>query len=258
MGLDLYAGSLIRYLSGNWETIAQRELGARIIYADGEAPWISHDEAVIEVSAWKGYLRSAFKELADIDWIESAETPYDSDKPDHEGRQALVLWAAYIHRQDLRRPKSRIVDCEGDPAYVQAVDQKYYFGPMAALESQVFIPSKVPFWTIAKNWNGDDCAIATTTHLRAALDFVNSNSWQAEREDFRQWRLDGLPADAVYEEVERRSIWPWRKTPVKKYVKKDLPPPADWFQQAAQYGFAIYHSMLEFSEQHSVPILVDE
>jgi hypothetical protein len=258
MGLDLYAGTVTRYLTGNWQTIAQREFGARIIYADGEAPWIIHNEAVATVSAWKEYLRSAFKEFADLSWNESEEAPYDSDKPDHEGRQALVLWTAYIHRPDLQRPKSRIVDSESDPAYEQAVDQKYYFGPMAVLESQVFIPSPVPFWTFGKNWNGDDCAIATTAQLRAALDFVNSNSWRAQRDDFKQWRLDGLPTDAVYEEVERRSFWPWRKNPVKKYIKKDLPPPGDWFQQAAQHGYAIYFSLLEFSEQHGVPILVDE
>lgn len=111
MGLDLYAGPLTRYYSGNWQTEMQ-QLGAQVIYADGAAPWISPEEAKRKVEQFHADLaaRLAAYEYVLPQWQETADHAYATVKPSHEGREALLLWAAYILRRDLKRPKTLPAD----------------------------------------------------------------------------------------------------------------------------------------------------
>jgi hypothetical protein len=57
MGLDLYAGPLIRYYSGQWLTTVQlraKEIGlsAEVVFQDGVSPWLQARKAKPAVRAF--------------------------------------------------------------------------------------------------------------------------------------------------------------------------------------------------------------
>src|SRR5579872_6323008 len=89
VGLDIYVGSLTRYYSGDWEMVAQkaaRELGLELTVVRAHDPEdaIRDPEAIRPVVlAWREQLSEALAEsITDkLDWDESQEAPYFTDKP---------------------------------------------------------------------------------------------------------------------------------------------------------------------------------
>ena len=104
MGLDLYAGTLTRYYSGQWETIVQqsgRATGERTFVLRPPGGLVDADpsRAQQQVLEWRSRVS---RDLAGVnalpeplDWPEDLEQPYFTDKPDWPCFGALVLLAAY-------------------------------------------------------------------------------------------------------------------------------------------------------------------
>jgi hypothetical protein len=261
MGLDLYAGTLGRYYSRNWQTIAEKELGAELIYPDSAPSYPSLIEANKLVVQWRTYLKTQVDSLAGLklDWSNNDDIPYATDKPDFEGWVALILWAAYSERSDLQRPTARmdVLDWEADVAYSEALLKKYYFNSMAAIEAQIVVPGDRATIALAKDIHDNEIVVATTGLLRRSLERINALSWKTHTENVLVWRSDGLPTDEVYVKRTKTRSWPW-KSKKEEFVKEQIPYPSDPMQQAAKMAFSIYWRMLEFSEKHNVPIVVDK
>jgi hypothetical protein len=105
MGLDIYAGSLIRYVAGDWLTVVQQagqSSGMPVeVVRINEPPDAIRDPEVVRqaVISWQqGLLRSLG--ISDA-WDDDAEMDYRTDKPDWDGYGAVVLTAAYDEHPDL-------------------------------------------------------------------------------------------------------------------------------------------------------------
>jgi hypothetical protein len=101
MGLDIFVGTLTRYYSGQWETVVQQafadddDIGVLVVRPsspDAETDPEAIRPAVLE---WRRQLSDAFgAHLQEpLDWNESPEAPYFTDKPGRRCFNALVSWA---------------------------------------------------------------------------------------------------------------------------------------------------------------------
>src|SRR5687768_10259928 len=106
MGLDVYVGSLVRYYTGNWETIVQqlgRETGMHVEVRRPPLPKPTligrlrallsphgADAAVRDIERWRRQLEHQIG--SHITWNEEPDAVYFTDKPAWDGYGALVLW----------------------------------------------------------------------------------------------------------------------------------------------------------------------
>lgn len=259
MGLDLYAGPLTRYYSGDWQTEMQR-LGALIVYTDGRAPWIGREEAKAKVERFHSRLA---EKLAPYDyvlpeWNEAAGDDYATVKPDHRGREALLLWAAYIHRRDLKRPFDAPADVSTDKAYRESMGEvKYYEPHLLTLDAEIFVPAEADFALAVEAPLGGEKLVSSAQSLMNTLMWINEHSWNADSGQSDLWLERGLPHDEVF---EFRVDSDGAGSPLQKilsFARRKVWAPKDRLQQAAQYGFAAYKRMLRFSLDNNVPIIAD-
>jgi len=133
MGLDIYVGTLTRYYSGQWETIAAqtaREQGWSFKTVRPDNP----DDAVTDpaqlapaVQSWQAATSEALGDnLSEpLDWQEGMTPPYFTDKPDWDGLGGVLLWAAYLEQPGLQRPKRYTKDWEHDPAFAASTAESF-------------------------------------------------------------------------------------------------------------------------------------
>jgi hypothetical protein len=106
MGLDIYAGPVSRYVCGDWSTIvqqvgAQQDIQVEVLRPN--QPLGASDDADVVASVVRQWQSEILAKLhtAAAGWVESADGPYLTDKPDWDGYGAVILLAAYIERPDL-------------------------------------------------------------------------------------------------------------------------------------------------------------
>jgi hypothetical protein len=104
VGLDLYAGTLTRYYSGQWETIIQHSDKATsertfVLRPPGSLIDTDPNRVQREVLEWRsrvsGDLAGVNALREPLDWPEDLAQPYFTDKPDWPSFGAMVLLAAY-------------------------------------------------------------------------------------------------------------------------------------------------------------------
>lgn len=257
MGLDLYAGPLTRYYSGNWQTSAQ-QLGAQIVYADGGAPWIDEENARKKVRDFHSRLAAKLEPFEFIlpEWNETKDHSYETVKPDHMGREALLLWAAYIHRRDLKRPIDLPTDINGDRAYGESAGElKYYEPHLLTLDAEMFVPAEADFALSIESPLGGKKLVTSVQSLMNTLMWINEHSWNSNIDNAEEWLERGLPHDEVYELTTESATQPLAR--ILGFAKRKVWSSKDKLQQAAQYGFASYAKMLTFSVENNVPIIAD-
>jgi hypothetical protein len=252
MGLDLYAGGLARYHTGAWECEAQRicrEAGmtVEIVYDQGPPKKLSKATAPLFVFLWRRRFLKKHAHLIKqgLKWSEVSSTPYFARKPDHDGRRALVLSAAYAEHPELTAPTHPPKGNESDPAYV-AVSHNYLESIVSILECHMFLPSAENFLIAAEDAAGTKRFITSTANLAWALDTVNQAHWRADEQQIVEWADRGALTSKVVTMNAGKIVH-----------EMDIPPPENPFMHAAQFGFAIYSEALDFSRQHNVPILTD-
>jgi hypothetical protein len=227
-----------------------REAGMKfeIVYDQGPPKRLSKATAPLFVFLWRRRIRKKHAHLIKqgLKWSEAGSTPYLARKPDHDGRRALVLAAAYAENPDLAAPINLPETTETDLAYV-AVSQNYFQSIVSILECHMFLPSAENFLIAAPDAAGTKRFITSTANLAWALDTVNQARWQADEPQIARWAERGALTRRVAT-VEAGKI----------VHERDVQPPENPFEHAAQFGFAIYKEALNFSGKHHVPIATDE
>lgn len=260
MGLDLYAGTLTRYCSGEWLTTVQRAsqsagIPCEVAYASGTAPWIPADAASHAVDEFRVALSRRWGDRFECfqqppNWNEEGDTPYHTEKPDDDGVRSLVLVAAYLERPDLTRPV--LLPESGDRAYDEAGPGDYYMGNMAVLECHLYLPGHDNFVVVAEDPLGVERFITSVGILRATLDDVNGRTWQAAPELLESWYLRGLLSFGPVQRVLRTDTDSGRHEVVEEPTEVH-----DLVEHNAQYALACLYRVCDFAQEHDVPIVVD-
>jgi hypothetical protein len=231
MGLDLYAGGLARYHTGAWECEAQRicrEAGIafKIAYDRGPPKRLSKATAPLFVFLWRRRIlkRHAHLIKQGLKWSEAGSTPYLARKPDHDGRSALVLAAAYAENPELATPANLPKTNETDPAYA-AVSQNYLQSIVSILECHMFLPSAENFLIAGRDAVGTKRFITSTANLALALDTVNHAHWQADEAQISRWAERGALTSNVVTAAAGKIVH-----------DSDVQAPENPFEHAAQFG----------------------
>ena len=260
MAIDLYAGPLQRYFTRRWETagaVHARQAGFdyKMVFPNGVDPLSLDDEtAQAEVRDFADRLKP-FLKLADSPcWHESFDSPYRSVQLTPQGLSALVLWAAFLQRGDLERPRALPEDHYEEAAVAEAADKGYYMGPMATLEAHMIVPGPESAIVIAEDPIGRELFVTTGAALDQAIDFL-APSLGLTAEKAQAIVEAGPPGTGIEMHPAERKWYEFYKP---KWVEVEAPPLEDEVQAFAEYALAAFIVMRDFAAANKVPIVRDE
>jgi hypothetical protein len=235
MALDVYVGSLTRYYSGDWENAAEkiaRERGVPFRVAGADEPKDKTKEANRirpSIIAWRRKLGDALggRIPSRLDWDESAEAPYFTARPGWDGFGSLVLWAAYSEHPALRRPGRLPEEWDDDTALVRcnAEGFKSKFGHLVR-NVELWLPSAFTLTFEAEDASGRKTVIGSSETLAHQLVELNASTWRADLGTIQGWG---------------------RKAPADD----------DGLETHAQYACAVILNLVNFANEHTLPIKLD-
>ena len=234
VGLDIYVGSLTRYLAGDWELVAQkaaRELGLEITVHrqhDPEDAIRDPDEIRPVVEQWRNGLSTALASdlSAPLEWDESPSSKYFTDKPAWDGYAALIVWAAYEEHPDLERPVTAIEDWSQDPAYLACMSDDHQSRYSHLYDVGLWLPCDFRFVFQADFVTGSPMLVGSSRELAFQLDELNRRTWAADAATLNEWMRDGADYGAPLE-------------------------------TSARFAFSVFKSLADHSVDDRLPMLMD-
>jgi hypothetical protein len=208
MGLDVYVGSLTRYYAGDWETVIQkygREQGFEVsMVRPPNAPDAITDPIDIRamVVAWREMLGDSLSDHINspLDWNESNESPYFTDKPAWDCYTSLILWAAYTEHPDLDRPTNYIDDFATDEAYRRSADADSPSAFSQLLNDvEIWLPNNFDFTFRTTDATGREVGFGSSVALMRQLDELNRHTWDVDADTLASWRRAGCEHQAELE-----------------------------------------------------------
>ena len=240
MGLDIYAGTLTRYYSGDWETVwarRAREAGmeSMTVRVDEHGARQEEKDDPIEVHhavlAWREALNEAILDTPDVpklDWNEGAEKPYFTDKPDWDGYAAFMLHAAHAIRPDIGRPTEVPDDWQGDEAYRSCTGENLDGSPCGYIMApELWLPGDFLFLFQCTELRGQEVVVGSTEALLANLHGLNERTFRASPDTVARW-LSG-----------------------------DVEEATNQFEAHARHGFAILLYLAEEAVSNGLPLKLD-
>jgi hypothetical protein len=237
LGLDIYVGSFTRYYAGDWELVAARvarELGATFeVVRQHNPPDAIRDPEKIRsiVLEWRsGLAASLASHLPEpLDWDESPDAPYFTDKPCWDGYQGLLLWAAYHEHPQFKIPVNfpEDKDFARDPAIDRSMgadSQTAY--PSLFSNAQFWLPARFPFVFEAPDASGKKVRMASSVSLAQELSELNRKTWNMDESELDQCAMDGCEEGSPLE-------------------------------VAARFGYALFRRHALLSVTHRLPFLLD-
>lgn len=251
MGMDIYAGTFVRYYAKNWKTISQQfceqnGIAYNVIRANPEEyeNQASPEEITEGVHYWQNRMTEML-ESHDIHgfelWEENNEKEYYTDKPDWDALGALLLMvSAKVLDRDC--PAEYEKNMEFHPYIKEAAAEKLDGWSLPAGICH-FIPQNEYLmfdWVLA---NGKEASFAATANLKAELDTINEILWNADENMILGWtETEGYPVDAVlqngkYQRLQENTV----------YNTESL----------AKFCFSILYRAVQFSFENNVPVIFD-
>lgn len=240
MGLDVYTGTLTRYYSDDRETFwerSAREAGMESmrIRVDGgsvhEVGKSDPREVNRAVLDWRKALEETLSDAPgppSLDWDESPERPYFTDKPDWEGYAALVLHAAYAMRPDVEPPEEVPDDWRNDPAYLAAMEGDLENNHCSFIMlPELWLPGDFTFLFMHEELRGQEVVIGATGPLLANLHGLNEHTFRAGPEVVARW------------------------------LKGDVEEAENHFGANARHGFAVFLYLAEQAVANVLPMKLD-
>lgn len=235
MGLDIYVGSFTRYYAGDWELVAARvarEMGAtfKVIRQPNPPDAIRDPEEIHSIILeWRNALgESLASHLPEpLDWDESPDAPYFTDKPGWDGYQGLLLKAAYQEHPGLTIPREIPEDLDKDSAIQRSMgadSQTSY--PSLLSNAQFWLPARFPFVFEAPDASGKKVRIASSVSLAQELSELNRKTWNMNEAQLNQCAMEGCEAGSPLE-------------------------------GAARFGYALFRRHALLSVTHRLPFLLD-
>lgn len=255
MGLDIYAGTLTRYYAQNWKSATQQwaeENGYAFsrITAGGENDDVASAEEIRRaMESWRDNILTAITpegKSSYTPWPENNEAPYYTDKPDWDAYGALLLCiACRSYGEPLPPEVKKDWDFQRHPVIERMASDPDKHWSLFAWATW-WLPIEEGFWFNGALPTDDQAVIATTGGLKAELDKANELCWQATEETVLGWKdSEGYPVDV---EVPAKGFW--RRKKIKEHIQYHT-------ESLAKYAFSILWRAVKFSQENSVPILLD-
>lgn len=251
MGLDIYAGTFVRYYAHNWKTVAQQfceENGlqySRISAREEGAPSIAEIEQA--VNGWQLQLVSALQKSgiqAAKTWREDNVAPYFTNKPDWDAIGALLLFAAGTLLKQHYPEKYRKNLKYHEVLEIMGVKKSQYHNWSLFSDVCYYIPIEDSFVFKYPLANGMEVMIGTTKCLKFELGKINDLSWKADEETILSWgKTEGYPAEATMNGGGLLQIFKKLET----YNTESL----------AKFAFSILWQAVTFAEKERVAIIFD-
>lgn len=231
MAFDIYAGTITRFFTRDWENVVQRQARLdgteyRMIYAGGEEAPPPAEEVASTVQAWRDAINRSLAQhsLGPIEWSESGDQPYFTDRPGWEGYSALQLWAAYAERPDRQAPYALPETWAVDKVWQSVVDDEKNIHFRTILQATIWLPGDFEFcFKFPALTEGDEVMIASTASFRNQLRELESKPVQ--------WGSASL---------------------MSKLLKKNAVP----LEEAAKWGRESFLAIAEKAVEHGLPILL--
>ncbi len=220
MAVDLYVGSISRYLAGDWQTESQQllaEAGAtgavQPWHADGWQP-LGRDEALASAVAWRDQaIAEAERAESDLPttvtpWHEDPDSPYAVKRLSPDAISALTLILFY---EDLRDLPDRVPNPLGsDPRVAAKQHDLEHLVAASSLACDIWIPGDFlvshgiawPRYT-----DSSKARVGSLALLKIVLNQIESASWPDLPEALHQFA--SLTTTLV--STQTRGVWPFRR-----------------------------------------------
>lgn len=249
MGLDIYAGTLTRYYTHNWKTVAQlfaeeNGINFQTIRCQQEDD-LSSEELKEIVIQWRDTIIKGLNLNPIPLWNEDFDiTPYYTAKPDWDALNALLLYiAAKYTEKEVPKTIQKNFDVYNHPIVKEFIESKDFLlslfdgnGWWLPIEQNIIFNYVLP--------NSQKSPLSTSTLLLEELKRYNTFEWNANRETIISWSsTEGYPADSTYNKESGFS-----DIVVNEIYKTE---------SLAKFAFSILWQAAEFSIQHGVVIVFD-
>jgi hypothetical protein len=186
-------------LGGRLRRFTDRVMGRRVPSAD---------QVRAVVIAWRGALsRELGADLPQsLDWDESEEAPYFTDKPAWDGFWGAVLLAAYDEHPDLQRPEQVDLDQVEDDAALRASTADGFRSRYRQLLDpglELWLPCVFGFTFRARDLAGNEVGIGSSVTLLEQLRDLADRALRAAPEDLARWRHEGAEYEGPFERTAR-------------------------------------------------------
>ncbi|MBQ9141568.1 MAG: hypothetical protein IJX63_07215 [Lachnospiraceae bacterium] len=256
MGLDIYAGSFVRYYTRNWKTAAQQfceENGLQYSQISAQERDLEEEKASVEeieqtVNMWQNQLVSALQNSgiqAAKTWLEDNETPYYTNKPDWDALGALLLYAAGKLMRQRYPEKYRKNTKYHEVLEIMGVSKSPYHNWSLFSNVCHYIPIEDGFVFKYPLVNGTEAMIGTTKCLKYELTKINELGWKADEETILSWaETEGYPAEATVASGKMMLLQMFQRH---EYHTESL----------AKFAFSILWQAVTFAEKERVAIIFD-
>lgn len=251
MGLDIYAGTLTRYYTHNWKTVAQQFAEANGMSFQTIRPQqeqedeLSAEELKDIVTQWRDNIISGLNLNPVPLWNEDYDiTPYYTNKPDWDALNALLLYiAAKYTNKEVPAIIEKNFDVYQHPIVKEFLETKDFQltlfdgnGWWLPIEQNIMFNYILP--------NSEESPLTTSALLLAELKRYNDFEWKADRDTIISWSIsEGYPTDATYDKENGYE----KMTIHEAYETESL----------AKFAFSILWQAAEFSLKHGVVIVYD-
>jgi hypothetical protein len=195
MALDVYVGSLTRYYAGGWENLgerAARESGVptSVRWANRPQDAQSQDRIRARVIGWRAALAKALGDrlAGPLDWDETDDAPWYTNRPGWDGFGSLVLWAAYAEHPALRLPETLPEDWDHDVALMRSTAEGFRSRYSHLVRNvEMWLPVAFEITFEGEDVEGRRSVMGSVTTLRRQLADLNAATWRASASDVTGW-----------------------------------------------------------------------
>jgi hypothetical protein len=161
-----------------------------------------------------------------LDWDESDDAPYFTDKPAWDGYGSLVLLAAHAEHPELPRPTQVTHRFDADPAWKASTANPDATRYRHLLTPELWLPCDFDLVFEADDLGENTVAIGSSVKLLAELRDLNARTFRGSAADLERWLQDGAE-------------------------------PQGPFDDSARFGLALFLDLAEKSVTHRLPMKLD-
>lgn len=155
------------------------------------------------VLAWRDGLSQALREslTEPLDWNESQEAPYFTDKPTWDCYADLMLWATYDEQPQLSRPSHHVEEWPEDPAYKACTGDGFGSRYSHLYDVELWLPCSFVFVFKTEYVGGNPVLVGSSIALFQQLEDLNRRTWRASSGLLEKWAFDGSEPERPWKQA---------------------------------------------------------